>query len=305
MNSVEQSVKPAWALEIVATLSGRRFGLCGFNGGEVQRICSTLSGANSLAFAFDESLLPESAGICDALVIKLATLSPEGLRAAAVSPAPILVTGSSQALLEGVGAAYCWPRDFMNEPWQDAELLVRLFRLLGPPARSRADRKTRTDPLVLLADDDQQLIALVDATLRNDGIKCQTADNGLTALRVAREIMPDLILLDVKMPGIDGFEVLQTIRLDPGLQSLPVILLTGCDDPADIRRASELHADQYITKPVSPNLLLNRVKRLLSTHSVASMRWTRAISVAGSGGKVMKRWTLDRASSSVVEVERE
>jgi CheY-like chemotaxis protein len=296
MNTVEQSGNPARALEITAALSGRRFGLCGFDAGEAQRICKILCSVNSLAFSFDESLLSESARVCDAMLIKLSSLGPEGMRAAATSPAPILVTGSSQALLEGVGAAYCWPRDFMNEPWPEAELLVRMFRLLGSAASSRAAAvgKTRMDPLVLLADDDPELIALVEATLRNDGISCRTADNGLTALRLAREIMPDLILLDVRMPGINGFEVLETIRRDPSLQALPVIMLTGCDDPADIMRGSELHADQYIAKPVSPNVLLNRVKRLLATHSHNAPRWTRSLSGAAAGGKVMKRWALDR-----------
>jgi CheY-like chemotaxis protein len=295
MDTLEPSGKPARALEIAATLSGHRFGLCGFDAGESQRICQILCGTNSLAFAFDESLLAESARICDAMVIKLASLRPDGLRAAAKSPAPILVTGSSQAMLEGVGGAYCWTRDFMNEPWQEAEILVRLFRLLGSSAGSRTALAgpPRTDPLVLLADDDPELIALVDATLRNDGISCRTADNGLTALRIAREIMPDLILLDVRMPGMNGFEVLETIRRDPGLQSVPVILLTGCDDPADIMRGSELRADQYIAKPVSPNILLNRVKRLLSSHSHSAARWKRALSGVGSNGKVIRRWDLD------------
>jgi DNA-binding response OmpR family regulator len=108
--------------------------------------------------------------------------------------------------------------------------------------------------------------------------------------------MPDLILLDIRMPGINGFEVLETIRRDPGLQTLPVILLTGCDDPADVVRGSELHADQYIAKPVSPNVLLNRVKRLLSTHSRSAARWTRALSGASTGGKAVRRWSLDRDS---------
>jgi CheY-like chemotaxis protein len=274
MNSLEQSGKPTQALEITATLSGRRFGLCGFDAGEAQRICRILCSANSLACVFDERLLSESAGICDAVLIKLASLSPEGLRAAATSPTPILVTGSSQLLLEGVGAAYLWPGDFMNQPFQDAELLVRLFRLLGstPGSRAALPAQPRTQPLVLLADDDPELIALVEITLRNDGIGCQTADNGLVALRLAREIMPELIILDVNMPGMNGFEVLGTIRRDPRLRTLPVILLTGCDDPADIRRGSELRADQYIAKPVRPKILLNRVKQLLSTHSVSSPR---------------------------------
>jgi CheY-like chemotaxis protein len=295
MDTLEPSGKTARALEISATLSGRRFGLCGFDAGEAQRITRILCGANSLAFAFDESLLTESARICDAMLIQLASLGPEGLRAAATSSAPILVTGSSQSMLEGVAGAYSWPRDFMSEPWPEAELLVRLFRLLGSPAgpRTAPYGKPRLDPLVLLADDDPELIALVDATLRNDGISCRTADNGLTALRMAREIMPDLVLLDIRMPGMNGFEVLETIRRDPGLQTLPVILLTGCDDPTDIMRGSDLCADQYVAKPVSPNILLNRVKRLLASHSRSAARWTRALSGAGSNGKVIRRWALN------------
>jgi CheY-like chemotaxis protein len=269
MGRVEQSGKPARAVEITAALAGRRFGLCGFDIGEAQRISRVLCDANSLAMPFHERLLGESARLCDAVLIKLASISPEGLRAAAASPAPVLVTGPSQALLAGAGAAYGWPCDFMNEPWSEAELLVRLFRLLEFPGSSSATaaRESRKEPLVLLADDDPELIALVDATLRSGGISCRTADNGLMALRMARQLVPDLILLDISMPGMNGFEVLETVRCDPGLQMLPVILLTGCDDPTDVTRGSELHADEYLRKPVSPNLLLNRVKRLLATHA--------------------------------------
>jgi len=295
MDTWQLSGKPARAVEIAATLAGRRFGLCGFDPGEAQKICKILCSANALAFTFEESLLSESGRVCDAILIKLASLGPDGLRAAASSPAPILVTGSIQAMVEGVAGAYSWPRDFMNESWAEAELLVRLFRLLGSPAGSLTPLagKPRMDPLVLLADDDPELITLVEATLRNDGISCRTADNGLRALRMAREIKPDLVLLDVRMPGMNGFEVLETIWRDPGLQTLPVILLTGCDDPADIMRGSDLHADQFIAKPVSPNILLNRVKRLLASHSHSSARWTRALSGVGSNGKVIRKWALD------------
>jgi CheY-like chemotaxis protein len=218
--------------------------------------------------AFEEGKLGESARVCDGIAIKLLGLSPEGLRAAAASSAPILVTGPSQALLEGVGGAYGWPRDFMNEPWPDTELLVRLFRLLESPGSSRAATvKSRIEPLALLADDDPELIALADATLRGNGISCRTVDNGLAALQLARELGPDLILLDIKMPKMNGFEVLETVRRDPGLQTIPVILLTGCDDLSDVVRGAELGADEYLSKPVSPKLLLDRVKRLLSTRA--------------------------------------
>jgi CheY-like chemotaxis protein len=307
MKTLEHSGKPARALEITAALAGRRFGLCGFDSGEAQRISRVLSSANSLAMPFDERLLDESARVCDAMVIKLASIGPEGLRAAATSSVPILVTGSSQALLEGAGSAYRWPRDFMNEPWSEAELLVRLFRLFESPLSSRtpAARESRTEPLVLLADDDPEMTALVEATLRNDGIVCRTAEDGLTALRLAREFVPDLIVLDVKMPKMDGFEVLGTVRRDPGLQTLPVILLTGCDDPADVMRGSELQADEYLGKPVSPNILLNRVKRLLSTHARSSRRWARSLPVsARSGERVAKRWILTGNSYAGVRDEK-
>ncbi|HEV3329875.1 MAG TPA: response regulator [Bryobacteraceae bacterium] len=249
--------------------------------------------------AFDERLLSESAQVCDATVIRLPGLSPEGLRAAAASHTPVLLTGPSQAFLEGVGAAYSWPRDFMSEPWSNAELLVRLFRLLGPTGSPHpaATRQSAGQPVVLLADDDLELIALVDVTLRNDGIVCRAANDGLTALRMAREIVPDLIMLDIKMPRMDGFEVLETVRRDPSLETLPVILLTGCDDPTDVARGSELQADGYLGKPVSPNVLLNRVKRLLASHTRNDRRWVRALPGAGgANGTAGKRWILTTAS---------
>jgi CheY-like chemotaxis protein len=226
---------------------------------------------------FEEGKLGESARVCDGIALKLLSVSPEGLRAATASSAPILVTGPSQSLLEGVGGAYRWPRDFMNEPWPDSELLVRLFRLLESPGNSRAAAlKSRVEPLALVADDDPELIALADATLRNDGISCRMVDNGLAALQLARELGPDLILLDIRMPKMNGFEVLETVRRDPCLQTIPVILLTGCDDLSDVVRGAELGADEYLSKPVSPTLLLDRVKRLLSTRTGNVRRWPRS-----------------------------
>jgi CheY-like chemotaxis protein len=296
---VEQFEKPARALEITAALAGRRFGLCGFDAAEAQRISSALYESMSLAVPFHEHLLGESAKVCDAVLIKLVSLSPDGLRAAAASPTPVLATCPGRALLEGAGAAYCWPRDFMTEPWSDAELLVRLFRMLELPGNSPAAsaRESRTEPLVVLADDDPESVAIVEATLRNDGIACRAAENGLAALRLARETGPDLIVLDIRMPGMNGFEVLETVRLDPGLQTLPVILLTGCDAPDDIVRGSRLHADDYLSKPVSANILLNHVKRLL-TSGDGARRWVRAKpGGAGSGGKPARRWISTGGSS--------
>jgi CheY-like chemotaxis protein len=259
-------VKPAGAPEITATLAGRRFGLCGFDTGDARRITRALDATGSVYLSFDERLLGKSAEVCDVMLIRLAGVSPEGLRAAAATRVAILVACPSRALLDGASAAYSWSSDFIGEPWSDAELLLRLFRLVAPPRGSRAAaaRGPRGESLVLLADDDPEWIALAGATLRNDGIAWRTAENGLAALRLARELVPDLAVLDVKMPQMDGFEVLEAVRSEPGLQGLPVMLLTGSDDANDVKRGASLRADDYLTKPVRPNVLLNRVKRLLA-----------------------------------------
>jgi CheY-like chemotaxis protein len=294
MSTVEQSAKPA--LEITATLARRRFGLCGFDTGEARRVSRVLRSAGSFAMPFEERQLVESARICDGMVVKLLSVSLEGLRAAAASLAPTLVIGPSQALLEGVGAAYRWPRDFINEPWSETELLVRLFRMLESPGNSRdAVAKSRVEPLVLLADDDPDLIALVDVTLRGAGITCRTVEDGLAALQLARELGPDVIVLDIRMPKMNGFDVLETIRRDPGLQTIPVILLTGCDDISDVMRGAELRADEYLSKPVSPKRMLDRVKRLLSTRESNARQSAR--SLPGSSGSAERLGSLDAAGA--------
>lgn len=254
------------AREITATLAGCRIGLCGFDAGEAHRISGIVSSAEALPVVFDERLLAGSGRVCDVLIIKLLRLGEEGVRASAFSPAPVLAIAPSQALLEGAAGAYRWPRDCMSEPWSPAELLVRLYRLLAcsHAAPQRPARPSGSEPRVLVADDDPELVAFVDIVLRRKGIDCLAADNGLTALRMARDFDPDLLLLDVRMPVMNGFEVLRAIRCDPTLQKLPVVLLTACDDSADIAHGSELNADEYLGKPVSPTLLWNRVSRLLS-----------------------------------------
>ena len=278
MEAKEYLENPGRAPEIADALAELRCGLCGFDVARLEWISRILRSAGSHAVPFEERLLAEFASVCDVIVIRLGDISPKGLRAAAALQLPILATGPCTSLVEGAGGAYSWCRDFMSEPWEGGELLVRLFRLLQPPGGSQAatTRENRTAPLVLLADDDPELTTLADATLRNYGIVCRTAKDGLEALRLARELRPDLILLDVNMPKVNGFEVLKTIRSDYRLNTLRVMLLTGCDELEDVTRGSGLGAHDYLCKPVSPNLLINRVNRLLSAQVPHSRRWIRS-----------------------------
>ena len=217
----------------------------------------------------------ESARFCDAVLFKLAGASPDLVRVAATAPtAPILVTGVSREIEVGTSGAYAWPKDFISEPWSEAELLIRLFRVLDlEAALSSPPASPRKGPLVLIADDDPDMIALAEATLRNDGITCKIAKDGVSALRLARKFKPDLMLLDVKMPDISGFEILETVRLDPRIQTLPVVMLTGCDEPENVMRGFKLEADEYLSKPISPAILLSRVRQILTDHAREAPHW--------------------------------
>jgi putative two-component system response regulator len=244
--------------------------------------------------SFPDNVLAQSAHFCDGLAIRVLGLGVGALQAAAALNVPVLATIPGKALASGTGGAYGWPRDFMVEPWTDEELVVRLFRMAGRSEEAmRKIREPRREPLVLLADDDPELSALVHATLRNDGISYRNVENGLSCLRLARDLAPDLIVLDVRMPDMNGFAVLETIRQDPALQSIPVMLLTGCDEQADVARGAALRADDYLVKPVSPNVLLNRLRRLLGACGRGSRRWNRIRSEgSNSNGKPAQRWVM-------------
>ena len=89
-----------------------------------------------------------------------------------------------------------------------------------------------TQNKILIVDDDSLGIATLESILYNQGYNIKSAHNGTTALKLANEIMPDLILLDVMMPGMDGFEVCQRLRTTPKLAEVPIIILTALDDRA-------------------------------------------------------------------------
>ena len=113
---------------------------------------------------------------------------------------------------------------------------------------------------ILLVEDDTTLRETVAYNLRNQGYEVITADNGPAALDAARRQSPDVMLLDVMMPGIDGFEVCRLLRKET---SLPILMLTARGDEVDRVVGLEMGADDYLTKPFSMRELMARVKALL------------------------------------------
>lgn len=115
-------------------------------------------------------------------------------------------------------------------------------------------------PLILIVDDIPQNIQVLGMRLRKENYEIAVAQNGKEALRVVNDIQPDLILLDVMMPEMDGYEVCKRLKSDPETSNIPIILLTGKTGTEDIVKGFELGASDYITKPYKSAELLARVK---------------------------------------------
>ncbi len=113
---------------------------------------------------------------------------------------------------------------------------------------------------ILVVDDERRMVGFIRLNLEQDGYEVIEASNGTEALDRLRDSLPDLILLDVMMPDIDGFEVLRMIR---EISQVPVIMLTAKGEENDKVKGLELGADDYVTKPFSPRELVSRVKAVL------------------------------------------
>ena len=116
---------------------------------------------------------------------------------------------------------------------------------------------------LLIAEDDLLLLPLLLATFRTSGLRLITAGTGTKALDLARAERPDLVLLDVGLPELNGYQVCKALKTDPATASIQVVMLTARAGPADQRLAAAAGADAYLTKPFSPGELLVAVMSLL------------------------------------------
>ena len=117
--------------------------------------------------------------------------------------------------------------------------------------------------LVLIADDDRDILSLVRAVLERSGHEVVSAGDGEEALARVADRRPDLAVLDITMPQVDGLEVLRRLRADPQTSDLPVILLSAQAQEADVSRGFAAGASAYVKKPFSPRELVDRVGELL------------------------------------------
>ncbi len=135
---------------------------------------------------------------------------------------------------------------------------------------------------ILVVDDEEDILELVRFNLKREGYDVIGVETGEDCIRKAKERMPELIILDLMLPGIDGLDVCRRLKNDTKTSHIPVVMLTAKGDESDIVSGLELGADDYITKPFSPKVLIARVKAVLR----------RASASAEAGEDVLKRGAL-------------
>jgi len=116
---------------------------------------------------------------------------------------------------------------------------------------------------ILIVEDDENIQQLVGYNLAKAGFHILYAENGEQALATVKREQPDMLVLDLMLPGLNGFEVCRILRKDPQTRSLPIIMLTAKSEENDVSAGLDLGADDYITKPFSPRILVSRIKAAL------------------------------------------
>ena len=124
-----------------------------------------------------------------------------------------------------------------------------------------ADRAAR----VLIADDHPQGVELLEAYLADTGHEVEAAYDGEETLRKVKDWRPDVVLLDIMMPKISGFEVCKRLKADPATRGVAVLMITALDQPSDVERAVDAGTDDFLTKPINQTDLLHRVRALLES----------------------------------------
>ena len=118
---------------------------------------------------------------------------------------------------------------------------------------------------ILAVDDEKSIIRLIEVNLKREGYEVVTAVDGKEALHKVAVEQPDLVVLDVMMPYLDGFEVLNTMKKDPDTRDIPVIMLTARAQDADVFNGYKSGADCYLTKPFNPRELTTFVRRIFES----------------------------------------
>ena len=182
--------------------------------------------------------------------------------------------GETDWLTLGQAARYLGVAQSTIRKWSDSGR-VRAFKTPGRHRRYRRDDldaflqrsapESRSGPIVLIVDDDERLREYVRVNLEMEGYTVHEAGSAEEGMKVLDELRPDLVLLDVMMPKVDGWEMLQLMHERHGVGSIPVVMFSGKVDEAAADEAAERGAQGFIGKPFDPQELITQTKQLLPT----------------------------------------
>jgi two-component system alkaline phosphatase synthesis response regulator PhoP len=145
------------------------------------------------------------------------------------------------------------PNSHANERFADKRLAASSVAKGSVMARER----------ILVVDDEEDLLELVNYNLTKEGYRVRCVASGEEAITEARQTVPDLIVLDLLLPSVDGLEICRTLKGDSRTAHVPILMLTAKSEESDVVAGLELGADDYMTKPFSPRVLLARIRALL------------------------------------------
>jgi CheY-like chemotaxis protein len=263
--------EPAVPVDLVENLASKQIGLVGFSGSEAARARAAFEqvhatardlGAVSLGLGLD--------AMCAHDLIILNTCTEEGSRcweSVAAQPLlekPVLLISSRTAVMDSELALLDRAVDFVLAPWDSEELLCRARRVIGQkpkPPQPVLERNTR--PLVVIADDDPIIHSLLSPMLAKLGVDTFSARDGQEALDSVRKLSPDLLVLDIGMPRLNGLSVLREIRKVQGNRTVQILMLSVRQQQNDIGMAFAYGANDYAVKPFDPEDVTMRIMRLL------------------------------------------
>jgi len=179
---------------------------------------------------------------------------------------PLLLAGPPEAI-------YCREAlqshadDIILTPFSKRELLFRLHRITRGKRPFRETVVRSEKPIVLVADDDRDITIYLGCVLKNLNVEINIVGDGRAALAAARQLLPDLLLLDIGLPIINGLDVLRQLRNDPGTHDLATVLLTGSSDPSHVSEGADLGVLDYILKPFDGVDLVRKLKAHIGAKS--------------------------------------
>jgi CheY-like chemotaxis protein len=255
------------------SLAGKRFALMGFEAAEGESIIAMLGSVRGIGHVVGatpnipalNTFTPFDACFVNASAVAVGE-QPAPIEMIARSRKPAVVVGTVDELITRLALLADLNRDFIMRPCQAEELLLRTYRILMfietavaalPAAVRNGNRR------VVLADDDATTVVMISTILKHFHFECDIAHDGVQAFEIARNKRPDLVLLDVSMPRMNGFEALTALRSDLATRNTRIILVSAHHDEAEVVKGFSLGADDYITKPFNSGELMARINRVL------------------------------------------